>query len=326
VANDLREAIEDFRFLWEGQGFSIGVSIGLVPITETSESISDVLRAADSACYAAKDEGRNRIHVYHADDAELAKRHGEMQWVARIHSALEEHRLQLSFQPIVPLASHIKEGQHYELLLRMKDEDGSILRPGAFLPAAERYDLAPKIDRWVIHTAFEWLAGHQEHLERLHLCGINLSAQSLGEQELLELIMSKFDEGNIPPEKICFEVTETAAIANLASATQFIRTLKERGCRFALDDFGSGLSSFAYLKNLPVDFLKIDGVFVQNVVEDPIDLAMVKSINEIAQAMGKQTVAEFIENEAILEKLREIGVDYAQGHYIGQPRPIEEMR
>jgi diguanylate cyclase (GGDEF)-like protein/PAS domain S-box-containing protein len=327
VAVAFREGIEEFRFVWEDKAFSVGASIGLVPITQGSGSITRVLSAADAACYAAKDKGRNRIHVYREDDAELAKRHEEMQWVSRVHWALEESRFRLCFQPIVPLATRPAEGAHYELLLRMEDEEGSIVHPSAFLTAAERYDLGPEIDRWVIRTAFEWLASHPEHLERLYLCEINLSGQSLGESELLALILGEFDDTKIPPGKICFEVTETAAIANLTSATSFIRTLKERGCKFALDDFGSGLSSFAYLKNLPVDLLKIDGLFVRDIVEDPIDLAMVRSINEIAHAMGKQTIAEFVENEAILEKLKlpEIGVDYVQGYATGRPRPISEL-
>ena len=193
--------------------------------------------------------------------------------------------------------------------------------------AAERYNLATQLDSWVIRSAFEWLSRHRKHVECLHLCEINLSGLSLGSGEFLELVIGQLREANIPPQKVCFEITETAAIANLSSATRFIRALKERGCRFALDDFGSGLSSFAYLKTLPVDYLKIDGVFVKNIADDPIDLAMVKSINEIAQAMGKRTIAEFVESEAILQKLKltEIGVNYAQGYHVGRPRPIDEM-
>ena len=327
LATTLREAVEKFRFAWEDKHFTIGVSIGLVPITESSESIASVLRAADIACYSSKDRGRNRIHVYREDDADLAKRHGEMQWVARIQRALEEERFHLYFQPISPVKSSREEGAHYELLLRMHDEEGHTVLPGAFLPAAERYNLATKLDGWVVRTAFEWLACHPEHLERLYLCEINLSGQSLGDGAFLELVIQQLHETAIPPEKVCLEVTETAAIANLTSATHFIQTLKGVGCQFALDDFGSGLSSFAYLKALPVDFLKIDGLFVRGIAHDPTDLAMVKSINEIGHTMGKQTIAEFVENAAILEKLktRGIGVDYAQGYHIGRPKPIDEL-
>ena len=213
----------------------------------------------------------------------------------------------------------------YELLIRMEDKDGRLIPPGAFFPAAERYNLATKLDRWVIGTAFSWLNRHPQHLERLSLCFINLSGHSLGDQELLQFISQQFEEMNVPSQKICFEVTETAAIANLSSATYFIRELQRRGCRFALDDFGSGLSSFAYLKNLPVDFLKIDGLFVKDIVEDPIDLAMVRCINDIGHVMGKQTIAEFVENENILDKLRQIGVDYAQGYGISGLSAIEDM-
>jgi diguanylate cyclase (GGDEF)-like protein/PAS domain S-box-containing protein len=325
VANTVRKAIEGLQFLWEDKSFSVGVSIGLVPITKGSDSLTSILKRADSACYAAKDKGRNRIHVYREDDAELARRHGEMQWVARIQRGLEEDRLHLDLQPIAPVTGKGMDGGFYELLLRMEDDKGRIVSPSAFLAAAERYDLSTKLDRLVTVTIFAWLNSHPEHLDRLALISINLSGHSLGDKEFLEFVTRQLDVTGIPPEKVCFEITETTAIANLARATHFMNVLKQRGCRFALDDFGSGLSSFAYLKNLPVDFLKIDGVFVKHIVDNSIDFAMVKSINEISHVMGKQTIAEFVESEAILEKLQEIGVDYAQGYHIGRPRPLEEM-
>jgi diguanylate cyclase (GGDEF)-like protein/PAS domain S-box-containing protein len=324
VVNALHKAVGDFRFLWGDKSFNIGVSIGLVPVTEASESITAVLSAADTACYAAKDAGRNRIHVYREGDAELARRHGEMQWVPRIDQALEQDRFHLAFQPIAALKG--SEGEHYELLIRLEDEEGHIVAPGAFLPAAERYNLSTKIDRWVIGTAFEWLSTRPEHVARLFLCAINLSGSSLGDEEFLQFVIRRFDQAKIPPHRICFEITETAAITNLTTATRFIKALKALGCRFALDDFGSGLSSFAYLKNLPVDFLKIDGMFVKEIADDPIALAMVSCINQIGHVMGKQTIAEFVENEAILEKLREIGVDYAQGYGISRPQPLADMQ
>jgi EAL domain-containing protein (putative c-di-GMP-specific phosphodiesterase class I) len=325
VANTLRELIEDFRFSWGGKNFNVGASFGLVPITKASKDRAEVLSAADSACYAAKEQGRNRIHIYQQDDAELVRWRGQMQWVSSINRALEEDRLKLYFQSIVPIKRRDDEREHYELLIRMEDENGRLVPPGAFLPAAERYNLATKLDRWVIGTALRWLSRHPQHLERLSLCFINLSGQSLGDQGLLRFVSRLFDEMKIPSQKICFEVTETAAIANLSSATSFIKELKLRGCRFALDDFGSGLSSFAYLKSLPVDFLKIDGLFVKDIMDDSIDLAMVRSINDIGHVMGKQTIAEFVENKAILERLRQIGVDYAQGYGIGRPRALAEM-
>ncbi|MEA3275114.1 MAG: EAL domain-containing protein [Pseudomonadota bacterium] len=325
VADALRQAVEDFRFFWEGKGFRVGVSIGLVPITQVSENLTAVLRAADSACYAAKEMGRNRIHLYHEDDAGLTRPRGEMQTVTQIIRALEDDRFHLLFQPLVPINDHVHEGTHYELLLRMSDEHGRVALPGTFLPTAERYNLSTKLDHWVTSKAFEWLADHPDHLQQLSLCAINLSGLSLGNEEFLDFVAKTFKENRVLPQKICFEVTETAAIANLSGATRFLKALKSYGCQFALDDFGSGMSSFSYLKNLPVDYLKIDGVFVKDIVDDPIDLAMVKSIHEIGRAMGKLTIAEYVENKAILGKLQEIGIDYAQGYYIGRPQPIEEL-
>ncbi|MCH7695594.1 MAG: EAL domain-containing protein [Proteobacteria bacterium] len=325
IATKLCKTIEEFRFAWEDRIFTIGVSIGLVPITVTSMNTIEILKQADTACYAAKDAGRNRVHIYHEDDTELARRHGEMQWVAQINRSLEEDRFCLYMQPIVPVIPHNDHGQHFEILLRMRDEKDNIIPPGAFLAAAERYNLSTRIDRWVIDNAFSWLTDNPVYLENLSQCAINLSALSLGDEKFLKYLIQQFNRTNIPPEKICFEITETAAIANLSTAMVFIKALKALGCKFALDDFGSGLSSFAYLKTLPVDYLKIDGMFVKDIETDPIDLAMVKSINEIGHVMGMQTIAEFVENEAILKKLREIGVDYAQGFGIAKPQPIESM-
>ncbi len=325
VAKAIRKAIKGFRFLWEDKSSVIGVSIGLVPITAASGGITQVMSAADTACYAAKDAGTNRIHVYREDDAELARRYGEMQWVARIIRALEEDRFRLALQPIAATVDD-GHGEHYELLLRMEDEQGDTVWPDSFLPAAERYNLSAKIDRWVIDTALDWFSARPQRLERLYLCSINLSGHSLSDESFLDFLIRKFRESGVPPGKICFEITETVAIINLTSARRFIGALKELGCRFALDDFGSGLSSFAYLKNLPVDFIKIDGVFVRDIVDDPIALAMVNSINEIGHVMGKQTIAEFAENEPILAKLRALGVDYVQGFAVGRPRVVERMR
>ncbi|MCP3961842.1 MAG: EAL domain-containing protein [bacterium] len=323
VADTLRRAIEGFRFLWEGKSFSVGVSIGLVPISEASDSLTGILRAADSACYVAKDEGRNRIHTYRADDAELARRSGEMRWVNRIRLALEEDRFHLEFQPIVDVCGPRTPGEHFELLLRMEDEEGRQVAPEAFMPAAERYQLATKIDYWVLGSAFDWLISEPGLLERVRLCSINLSAQSLGDLDFLRFVLRGIEEKRIPPERICFEITETAAIANLSQANHFIRTLRTLGCRFALDDFGTGFSSFAYLKSLPVDYLKIDGMFVTELAEDRIDQAVVRSMVEIGKVMGKRTIAEAVESEIVLGKLRAIGVDYAQGNAIGRPLPIE---
>ena len=325
VANGLRKDIESFQFLWEDKSFSIGVSIGLVLINRDSHGAIDVLKDADSACYAAKEAGRNRIHVYHEDDTLLAKRHGEMQLATRIEKGLKQDRFHLDVQPITPVTGTDMEAGFYEVLLRMEDEKGDIVPPEAFFPAAERYNLSTKLDRWVINTVFSWLTSNPEYLEHLFLLCVNLTGHSLGDEEFLQFVICQFKEKKISPQKICFEVTETTAIANLAMATRFIQALKQQGCLFALDDFGSGLSSFAYLKNLAVDFLKIDGVFVKHILDDPIDLAMVKSINDIGHVMGKKTIAEFVENEAVLKKLQEIGVDYAQGYAVGRPQPLIQL-
>jgi diguanylate cyclase (GGDEF)-like protein/PAS domain S-box-containing protein len=326
VAQNLIKVLDDFSFPWEDHSFRIGVSIGLVAVDRESKSIGDILRAADSACYMAKEQGRNRYHVHQEDDEELARRYGEMQWAVRLPRALEEQRFQLYFQTIVPIhAKQSPQELHYELLLRMEDEAGNLIMPGTFLPAAERYSLSDKLDRWVVCETFRWLQAHPQHLQRLSLCSLNLSGLSLSNKTFLPFVVEQFERSAIPPHKICFEITETVAIANLSSAIGFIGSLRKLGCHFALDDFGSGLSSFAYLKNLPVDFLKVDGLFIKDILDDPMDLAMVKSINEIGHVMGKQTIAEFVENAAVLEKLREIGLDYAQGYGIGRPQPIDRL-
>lgn len=326
VLENLRQIIESFGFVWEGKTFSTSVSAGLVPFTSEISSYTELLRTADTACYAAKDAGRNRIHVYHHDDLELERRHGEMQWVSRITQALDEERFELHVQTIVPAEEHPKgHGLHYEVLIRMRDEEGNLIEPGAFLPAAERYGLSPRLDYWVVGTALAWLNSHREHLQKLELCSINLSGPTLCDSGFMAFAIEQLEQCQIPPEKICFEITETAAIANLTAAISFITRMRTLGCRFALDDFGSGLSSFAYLKSLPVDILKIDGVFVKDIVDDPMDLAFVRSINDLGHVMGKVTVAEFVENNAIKARLREIGVDYLQGYGIGRPQHIDSL-
>jgi len=318
--------VQEFRFIWDENTFNIGVSIGLTPIAQEAETITDVLRRADTACYAAKDAGRNRIHVFHFDDEELAVRHGEMKLVSGINSALDEGRMELWQQKISHISTARQDtdspGSHFELLLRMRDKDGNLIGPESFLPSAERYDLASRIDRWVMEAMFDWLKKNPEHLEKLEICAVNLSGQTLSDEKFLQEIKDLFKESKVPPEKICFEITETAAILNLSNASQFIKSLKQLGCSFALDDFGSGLSSFAYLKSLPVDYVKIDGFFVKDVVSDPVDLAMVKAINDMAHAMGKLTIAEFVEDEHILQKLVDLGVDYVQGYGIAKPAPL----
>jgi len=319
VANKIKKAIDQFRFLWEEKHFNIGVSIGLVIIDDTAGDAIDLLKNADAACYAAKEQGRNRIHVYQIDDVQLAKQFGEMQWITIINNALEENMFYLVYQSIIPLnksKSKIK-AIRYELLLRLKLNNETIL-PENFLPAAERYGIAVKIDKWVITTAFSYFNDNKELLNTTEEIAINISGQSINDDDFLEYVKNAFIKHKIPQDKICFEITETAAIANLAKANIFIDTLKKGGCKFALDDFGSGLSSFAYLKTLHIDYLKIDGFFVKDINDDPIDYAMVKSINDIGHEMGLQTVAEFVENKNILDQLNKIGVDFVQGFHFGE--------
>ena len=325
VATVLLRAIDDFQFVWGRNSFSVGVSIGLVPVSSDFKRITEVMSAADAACYAAKDQGRNRIHIYQADDTILAKRHGEMQWVSRVKRALEEERFTLYCQPIVPVAKRSKGASYYEVLLRMFDTKGRTVPPGAFMPAVERYNLVTRMDDWVIKTALNWMASHQDLMKKISMCFINLSGDSVSDTEFVDRVNKQFDVSGVPPDKICFEITETAAIANFSSTNRIIRALKGMGCQFALDDFGSGMSSFAYLKNLPVDFVKIDGIFVRDITNDPIDFEMVRSINDIGHVMGKQTIAEHVEHPDILEKLKEIQIDFAQGFAVGRPRPIEEI-
>ncbi len=322
VAENLCEVVESYRFTWEGNSFVVGVSVGLVPINSNCGSIGVVLSIADSACYAAKEAGRNRVHSYVEDDTTVAQRHGEMRWVSRITQGLEDNNFLLYRQDITPIGNNVDEGDHYEVLIRMKDEEGTLVMPNSFLPAAERYNLMPKLDRWVINTIFEWLSDSKDALAELEMCSINLSGHSVGDDKFLQYTINLLEKYNIQPNKVCFEITETATIVNLTSATRFIRALKKKGCRFALDDFGSGMSSFLYLKNLPVDFLKIDGGFVKDITHDPMDLALVRSINDIGHVVGMKTIAEFVENEEVLKKLKVLGVDYAQGYLFGKPQVL----
>jgi diguanylate cyclase (GGDEF)-like protein/PAS domain S-box-containing protein len=321
TAESLREAVRNFKFTWEERTFRLGASIGVVPISVDNADVASVISAADSACQAAKEAGRNRVHSFEENDIDLMRRRREMQWAARINNALEEGRFELFRQTILPL-QHTEEGAHYELLLRMRDEAGKIVAPDNFITAAERYGITPSIDRWVIENAFRWLVSEADERARLSMCSINLSGQSLGDDKFLPYVIDQFHRSGLDATKICFEITETAAIASFSQANRFIHALKELGCKFALDDFGTGLSSFGYLKHFPVDFLKIDGSFVKEILHDPIDREMVRSINEIGHLTGKQTIAEFAENNEIINMLRSLGVDYAQGYGVSQPQRV----
>jgi diguanylate cyclase (GGDEF)-like protein/PAS domain S-box-containing protein len=321
-AEALRENIADYRFTWDDRTFRLGVSIGVVPITAATDDVASLLSAADSACAAAKEAGRNRVYNYQENDIDLMKRRKEMQWAARISNALDENRFELFRQTIQPLQANSEQGAHYELLIRMRDEHGQLIAPGLFIAAAERYGLMTAIDRWVIAQAFTWLVSEADERERLSLCAINLSGQSLADEKFLPFVIDQFKRSGLSGSCICFEITETAAIASYSQANRFIHALKELGCRFALDDFGTGLSSFGYLKHFPVDFLKIDGSFVKEILHDPIDREMVRSINEIGHLTGKRTIAEFAENTEIITMLRGMGIDYAQGYGVSEPKRL----
>lgn len=322
VSEALRKIVENFYFSWDNKKFNIGVSIGLVPVTLENGNTTEILSAADAACYAAKDAGRNRVHLYSGNDAEMCERIGEMQWISRINEALDKNLFTLFHQKIIKIESNKNSGDHFELLIRMKTNAGEIIPPGSFLAAAERYGLATKIDRWVIDSALVWLEKNQDKQNKLVLLNINLSGQSLSNEEFMNYLSQKLDNNHDIAHKICFEITETSLVSNLYKAINFIEKVKAKGCSFAIDDFGSGFSSFDYLKKLPVEYLKIEGSFVRDITNDQIGRAMVKSINEIGQLMGKKTIAEFVEDDATLNELRKLGVDYAQGYGIGKPKEL----
>ena len=326
IAEQLLQTVRDFRFSWQKKTFALGVSIGMVIISDDGKTMAEILSAADMACYAAKDKGRNRIQIYRDDDSVVQQRHGEMQWLNLTSQALRENRFVLHRQYILPLVNSDTGEKYFEFLVRMVSEDGELILPGAFIPAAERYGLMSELDRWVINAAFEYLAKQFSKtgtVAKPALSFINLSGASLSDEKFFSYISEKLIEYEIPQGMICFEITETATIANLKSAVKFINKIKDAGCLFALDDFGSGMSSFSYLKTIPADFLKIDGAFVRDMLLDPMDTAIVEAINKIGHVAGLRTIAEYVETSATIEKLRTIGVDYAQGYGIEAPAPLK---
>jgi diguanylate cyclase (GGDEF)-like protein len=324
-AEEVQTLLADLRFAWGEENYQVRFNIGVMPIQEAAIDAERALSLADAACYAAKESPHERIRIWRPGDPGLEVRHGQMHWVSRIQSALDENRFVLYAQEILPAAGRTRN-LHLEVLVRMLDSRGVPILPGRFLPAAERYRLIGQIDQWVIRNTFDRLAEHPERLDRIEMCSINLSGMSLDDPVVLELIAQGLEyTGGFPAHRICFEITETEAVTHLETAARFLKRLRALGCRFALDDFGSGVSSFGYLKSLDVDLIKIDGLFVRGVAHDPMDLAIVRSINDIAHEMGKLTVAEFVESREILHIVRRIGVDYVQGHAIGRAEPLSRF-
>ena len=320
IADQIRQAVRDYRFSWGHHAASIGTSIGVVPITADSESVASLLSAADIACYAAKDSGRNRVHVY--DSTQVSGRHREMYWVSRVTRAVEEGRLELYTQPIMPTRQDSPRlPPFHELLVRLRDNDGELVLPGEFLPAAERYNVIGAIDRWVLESAVKRLRQYMAAGLEVPLLSINLSGSSIGERNFLDFVLSLVEDPAIGGH-LCFEITESAIITGLSQITYFVQEVRKRGCRIALDDFGTGLSSFHYLKKLTVDFLKIDGQFVGSLTNHPVDRSMVEAISKVAGALGIATIAERVESAEALERLTELGVDFAQGYQLARPEPL----
>ena len=321
LAEEVRKKVEAFRFHWDNKTFKVGISIGIMTITKTSGSTKEIQSAADTACYMAKEQGRNRIHVYEIDSNAIAKHTNETNWLNRINTALDDNDFVLYFQKIASLND--SEHKHYEVLIRMLDKEGNTIPPGSFIPAAERFDIMSSVDSWVIKNTLSIM--QQEKYKNINF-SINLSGQSLGDLTFMENCISQLEKSEVNPERVCFEITETAMIANLSSAIRSVSILQGLGCKIALDDFGSGLSSFAYLKNLPVDYLKIDGSLIKDLETDSVNVTMVKSIIHIGHSMKLETIAEYVENNAILDILRDLKIDYVQGYGIAKPVPIEEIK
>ncbi|HBR97473.1 MAG TPA: hypothetical protein DD979_08845 [Gammaproteobacteria bacterium] len=323
LADQLRSEVENFHFLWEGNRFSVGVSVGLVLVDKRWENIHALFRAADMACYLAKDAGRNRVVVYQDNDLPKSVRQGEMQWADQINAAINEQRVRIAYQKILPLKKNWRS--YFEILMRLRNPDNTLVNPAAFLPAAERYGISTRLDETVVDATLAWLVQNPRVFDELGMCSINLSASSFANEVFAQSLLKKIQQSPLPAERFCFELSETSTIANLSSATKFVTLASELGCKVALDNFGSGLSSFAYMRNLPVHYVKIDGLYVRDVLDDATDHAMVKAINEIARTLGKKTVATFVENGRLLSRMRDLDVDYAQGFHIGEPHLIEHQ-
>ncbi|HET8706308.1 MAG TPA: EAL domain-containing protein, partial [Pseudomonadales bacterium] len=322
IAQNILKTFKQFRFYWPENLFQVGVSIGVIPIDRPNMKLEKVLKLADQACYAAKEAGRNRYILLRDEETNTLQRQTDLRWASLINEALEKNQFQLYQQKIQPIAKH-PDGERYEILLRFPDPGSKrTIAPSAFLNSAERYDLLPAIDHWVVSTVLQWLEQHPEQLGKLASCSINLSGRTIGEETHAQRILDLLQASSVPAEKICFEITETAAISCSSLAACHMNAIRNLGCKFALDDFGVGLASFNYLKNLPIDILKIDGSFVLPMLDNPLDHAMVRSINEVGHIMGKQTIAEFVNSRQLLEGLTAIGIDFVQGYHIAKPIPL----
>jgi len=322
IAARIQKTIDRFQYVQGEQTFSLGASIGVVSIDESTSGIASVMSAADAACYIAKESGRNRVQIAHLGDRRMQQRQGEMQWVTRLKQALADERFILYYQPVVPCAGGSSKERHIEILLRMIDDDGTLIRPGTFLPAAEKYNLAAHIDSWVISRIMNWQAQHAAAAHNPPTITVNLSGQTLRSPEMLKFIIDRTEETGVSPRHIIFEISEAKAITSVPSTTNFMLTLQSCGFRFSLDKFGSGLSTFTYLKKLPIDYLKIDGTYVRDILADPVDYAMVRSFNELGQLLGKETIAEYVESLDIADELRKMGINYAQGCAYATPAPL----
>lgn len=325
VAKKLLNAVQEYRFIWDNRMFTLGVSIGFVEYREGINSAEQLMSMADSACYLAKQQGRNQIHVYSSEDAKMQRYEADLESITLINEALQENRFILYYQHYLPLQKG-RHGHQYEILLRMADKNGEVIPPAAFLPAAERYNLSTKIDKWVVEHFLRWLSENPEHLTQLSQANINLCGLSMGDRDLKLYFLNAFEKYKIPYEKICFEITETTAIVKMDESLDFINTFRRLGCKFALDDFGIGFSSYEHLKKLPVDYVKIDGSFVKDILVDPIDMAMVCSMKDVAKAMGISTVAEYVESSEIMVELGKIGVDFAQGYGVAKPEALNHFK
>jgi len=321
IADDVVRAVSDHRFVWKDRIFSVGVSIGLLEVTHEITTVEDVIGAADSACYVAKNQG-TRVHVYSAQDEAAARQRGEIVWLQLLQSALKENRFELHAQPIVAVEGTPPGGPGLEVLLRLRDAHGTAVAPAEFMRAAERYRLMPMIDRWVVQAALTALAHGAVHLAPGRSLCINLSFQTLGDATFLEFVVDMLDRTGVAPERLCFEVTENSVITNIEHARRFIGVLHGMGCRFALDDFGRGLSSFANLKILSLDYLKIDGYFIRNLASDSVNQAMVAAMIKLARSLNFQVIAEHVEDLAALDSARRMGVDFVQGYQLGRPQPL----